>query len=530
MDLILAGGKLVDGTGRPARLADVGIRGERVVAIGDLASAEGQRIDFDGKVISPGFIDIHSHADFFLLVNPEAESAVRQGVTTVVVGTCGHSCAPAPDQELITSHIVGYSPDFGVDISWNSFGEYLDRLEENRPAVNVASLVGHGALRIASMGFAKRPPRADELDRMVRLLEQALDDGAAGMSTGLEYSPDKNATEDEIATLCDVVARRDMFHSTHVRDRNQQYADAIEEAIRISRRSQASLQISHLPPRFWVGQETYARIIEMIEEARDSLDVSTDMMPYTWGMVPAAACIPPWGYDNGKEGLLKLLGDPAARQKMRQYTAYPFWELLSSGQWEKVMLLQSSANRDLVGKTLAEIAGDRRTDAYDAICDLLFEEGDNFYSVMFLTNTFLEEDLAKTAALPYCMFMSDGVILAHYGPLKNVKMQASSYGYAPRSIQVYVRERKQMSLEEAVHRMTELPARKAGLVDRGTLRPGAYADITVFDAEAITDNTTLLEPSRYPSGIELVLVNGTVVFGHDDHTGRRPGSVIRSFA
>jgi N-acyl-D-amino-acid deacylase len=530
MDLIIEDGRVVDGTGKLSFVADVGIIADRIADIGDLSGAQGRRISARGKVVAPGFIDIHTHSDFTLLVNPNAESAVRQGVTTLVVGNCGHSCAPAPDPQLITRNIIGYSPGFGLAISWNSFGEYLDKLEQSRPSTNVAALVGHGALRIATMGFANRPASPEELQRMADLLDRALDEGAVGFSTGLEYAPGNNATDEELAALCVVAARRNRLHATHMRNRTDKFVQATREVITSAQRSGCSLQLSHLAPRFWATAAEFAQVIDLIEEARSHLDVACDMYPYTWGMTTLAVSLPPWVYDGGKTQVLERLRDSEARRRFRQYAAYPQWHLVANGQWEKLVLFQSRANSHLIGKTFAEIAANRGTDIYDTMYDLLWEEGEDFYNVIWLSNTSSDEDLAKTFALPYCMFASDGVTLAHYGPLKAVKMQASSYGYAPRSIQVYVRERRQMALEEAVYRMTGLPASKLGLMERGFLRKGAKADIVVFTPELIADNTQPLNPNQYPSGIELVLVNGAVVFQHGNHTGLRPGTVLRSFA
>jgi N-acyl-D-aspartate/D-glutamate deacylase len=357
-----------------------------------------------------------------------------------------------------------------------------------------------------------------------------LEEGAIGLSTGLEYAPGNNANEHELAALCAVAARYGRLHATHMRNRTDRFVEATREILNASSAQGCSLQISHLTPRFWVDQDEFSRVLEMIDHARSTLDVMCDMYPYTWGMTTLAVCLPPWVYDGGKQGVLQLLSEPAVRAELQQYTAYPQWHLVATGQWEKLVLFHSRKNPGLVGTSFADIAKKRGTDIYNTMYDLLLEEGEDFYNVIWLSNTSSDADLAATFALPYCMFASDGVTLAHYGPLANVKMQASSYGYAARSIQLYVRERRLLDLESAIHKMSGLPASKLGLRDRGTVRVGSYADLVVFDAENLIDNTTHLSPNQYPSGIHLVLVNGALVVGAEGHTGSRPGRVLRPAA
>lgn len=519
-DLLLCGGQVLDGSGAESRRADVGVVGERIAAVGDLASAAAAiRIDVTGLAVAPGFIDIHTHSDFTLLVDGRADSAVCQGVTTEVVGQCGFSAAPMgapPDASQMLGHVEGT----GVALDWRSFGDYLDRLDAARPAVNVAAFVGHGALRRVAGGGG--------VAALAVLAEQAFDEGAYGLSTGLEYWPGIEAPAAEIDAMAAVAARRGRLYATHVRNRDVDCERGFAEAIRSARASGARLQISHIQPKFGAPPRAMARALEMLDAAaRDGVDVAFDVIPHEWSHTVVVASLPAWAREGGTAATLARLKDPAQRERMKQ-DPRPIWRLVSARQWQRIVLLRSLAHPELVGVDFGTIGHLRQCDPHDAMLDLLLDEGDAMPQMMWTARNFDDDDICLCLRDARCSVMSDSLTVCNRGPLAGTIGSLGGYGWTARLLGDYARERGVLSLPEAVQCLSGRPAARLGLADRGFLRAGAYADLVVFDAVRVRDASTPAAPARHPAGFVHVWVNGQAVVRDGQRTEARPGRVLRA--
>jgi N-acyl-D-aspartate/D-glutamate deacylase len=524
-DWIIRDGLLVDGSGAPPRRADVGIAGGRIAAIGDLSAAACPAVAAAGHYVCPGFVDIHSHSDFTLLLNRPAASAVRQGVTTEVVGNCGLSFAPAAD-EGVRALMPRYTR--GLPIAWRGFGQYLEQLASPGLAENVAHLVGHGAVRLAVLGFDDRPPTPDELTAMAGLVAEALDAGAVGLSVGLEYPPGNAAGRDEIVALCRVVARRGGLFAIHMRNQDAAYLDAVAEAIDIAERSGAPLQLSHLPPHRDTAPAGAAEAAIRLIRAASARGVSItfDVHPYLWGLTFPTALLPPGALAGGPARFLERLADPAFRRAIRDYPdALP--QLLRLGHPEQIILRYAERSPEFVGRSVAEIAAALGVDPYEAVFELMRAEGDGLGGMMWIVDLVAEEDLRYLLAQPECFVASDGMALATDGPLASVGMHPRCFGWTARLLARYVRDEPLLSLSEAIAKMTGRPAARAGLRGRGILRAGAPADLVVVDLARVRDNATYQQPNAYPDGFAHVFVNGQPVVAAGRQRAGLPGMVLR---
>ncbi len=528
LDLILAGGEVFDGTGAEAFGADIGVKDGRIACIGDLAGQEaGERLELDGRAVSPGFIDLHTHSDFTLLVNGRAESQVHQGVTTEVIGQCGHSCAPVTSREHAAHGAIGYSEDSSVELSWQSFGEYLERLGSAPLGVNVAAFVGHGAVHRAVMGDELRTPDIEETRTMAELLDEAFDQGAYGFSTGLEYWPGSICAPEHIIPLCNVAARRDRLYATHVRNRDAYYDLGFEEALCTARNASARLQISHIQPKYGAPAHAMAHTLEMIAAAeRHGVDVAFDVIPHEWNHTLISAILPPWAQEGGIPGILERLKDPATRERMKLNPKH-MWLLVTDERWHDIALLNSEANPDLVGATFADIGRMRNTTPFDAALDLMLEEGELMGGLLWTSHSFDDADIELCLGDPRCAVISDTLALAPYGELAKHLGSISGYGWAARFLALYVRQRSVLSFAEGIRRMTSLPAERVGIRDRGRLRAGLKADITVFDRARIESRCTIEKPREYATGIVHVLVNGRLAMRDGARTEDDGGEVLR---
>lgn len=525
-DVLLVNGTVVDGTGSRRFRADVAVSGDRIAAVGHLQGASAARtIDATNLVVSPGFIDLHTHSDVTLLLNPRAESAVRQGVTTEIVGNCGHSVAPTLDGESAKSMMLGTRR---VEVDWHTFGEYLDRLGRNGLAMNVGALVGHGALRLATMGFASRKATEAEIEQMKALLSQALREGAFGFSVGLEYAPGSNADLSELIELARVVASHERLFTSHMRNRDYRYVAAVQEMLDIVEATGVRIQLSHMTSKYGASPEAPVRVREMIEDAVESgYDVGADMLPYVWGMTSLpAGLLPPWAFEGGTSQLLARLRDDATRERLKQHDN-PIWKIIRAGLWDRLVILSSLSHPEYVGVTVERMAADMGREPYDALFDLMLDEGEALYGICWAGRNVEEHELEEVLAHPLYAVASDGMTLAPYGNLADVAWHPTSFGWAARTLGVYARERGTLSLEKAVEKMTSLPAKRLGIGDRGTLKVGNYADIAVFDPRQVIDRSTLEKTKEYPRGVPYVLVNGKVVVERGEHTGALPGRVLR---
>jgi N-acyl-D-amino-acid deacylase len=527
-DVKLSGGELFDGSGADSYGADIGLRDGQIVAIGDLSeSAAVEHVELNGLAVCPGFVDLHTHSDFTLLVNGRAESQVHQGVTTEVIGQCGHSCAPVARPGDARRGAIGYSEDSHVDMGWQSFGDYLERLEATNLGVNVAAFVGHGAIHRAIMGDELRTPDIDETQTMVELLGEAFDQGAYGFSTGLEYWPGSICAPEHIVPLCEVAARNDRLYATHVRNRDTYYDMGFGEALTTARNAGTRLQISHIQPKYGAPPHAMEHSLEMIHSAgRRGVDVAFDVIPHDWNHTLIKAILPAWAQEGGVKKILERLKDPATRERMKANPKH-MWLLVTDERWNDIALLSSDENPDLVGETFADIGRMRNTSPFDAALDLLLEEGEGAGGILWTSHSFNDDDIDLCLEQPECAVISDTLALAPYGALAKHVGSISGYGWAARFLGMYVRERNVLSLAEGVRRMTKLPAERLGLNDRGQLRAGLKADITVFDKTKIQSHCTMKDPRAYASGIAHVLVNGQFAMRDFARTDVDAGAVLR---
>ena len=524
LDILIKGGTVIDGTGRPPRPADVAIAGDRIEAIDRLPGASAARvIDAAGHVVAPGFIDMHSHADFTLPGLPTADSKLHQGFTTEVVGNCGASPAPltpAHRQEVIDSTGLALPP---LAWDWTTFRSYLDALSRERLSINVAPLVGHGTVRLVVMGPGDAHPTPDQLRAMAAEVRRAMDEGAIGFSTGLIYPPGVYADTDEVVELARAAGEGGGFYASHIRGEGRTLLPAISEAIEVGRRASVPVEISHLKASGRANWPKMAQAIELIEQARaEGLDVTADMYPYPAGSTMLAALLSPWVHAGGRERLLARLADPADRARIRA-------ELDDTGLgrdagWDGILIAACPTQPEYEGRTLAHIADGLGLSPAEAAIEILREARGEAEMILFMMS---EDNVALGLRQPWVMIGSDGEGRATSGPYGAGKPHPRNYGTCPRFLGHYVRDDRIVSLPDAIRKLTSLPATKLGLRDRGRLEPGAAADVVVFDPATVADTATFAEPHRYPVGIPWVLVNGDPVIARGAHTGSRPGRALK---
>jgi N-acyl-D-aspartate/D-glutamate deacylase len=518
LDVAIRNGTVVDGTGADPFAADVGVADGRVVAIGRVAQAH-EELDAAGLLVAPGFIDIHSHSDYTLLVDPRAVSAIAQGVTTEVVGNCGFGCGPIRDPASAAGSIYGF--DGSLPLDWGDLAGYLARVEAARPAVNLLTLVPNGQLRRSVIGVAERPATPDELARMTALLEAGLEAGAFGYSTGLEYAAERGATAHEIGCLCRATARRGGFYATHTRRRDAGAVEAIEEALRTAQDAGIRLQISHILPRK-VDEREGERALALVDDARRvGQDVAFDMHTRLYGTTFLSALVPPWAFEGGREALAARLASSSARAEMRNYPS-----IVAGGGFDRVVLLDHPGFSELSRRSLGEVARERGADPFDLAFDVLLADVDDINRAMVIIRTYSADDQAPIFAHPLCMPGSDATTLAPDGPLAR-SMFHGAYSWAAWFWDFMVRERALLTPAEAVHRMTGLPASVLGLSGRGRLAEGAHADISVFDPARFAPRATTFEPNQLAEGMVHVLVNGIPALRDGTRTTTRGGVVLR---
>lgn len=529
-DLILKGGDVIDGITDRSRVTDIGIRGNRITAVGEIDDPGNARvIDVSGLTVSPGFIDMHTHSDFTLLADGRAESQVHQGVTTEVVGQCGISCAPVCDHHAIPSVSPWYT-DKADTPHWHSFSDYLDALDTTDLGVNVMAFVGHGSIHRAVVGEELRAGEPDEIAKMSQMVDQALEEGAGGFSTGLEYWPGIMASPEHLVPMCEQAARRGRLYATHVRNRDTHYDLGFAEAIATARQAGAKLQISHIQPKFGAPDYAMEHTLDMIDLARrHDVDIAFDVIPHDWNHTLMAAILPKWAQAGGLDEVLKRLADPKQRERIKA-NPQPMWLIVKARRWSEVVLLNATANKDLIGADFAEIGRMRNVDPYDAVLDILLEEGDNLMGAFWSSRSFRDDDVDLCLQQPECAVISDTIAVANDGILKDHVGSLSGYGWAARFLQYYVRDRNVLSLPEAIRKITSIPAARLGLADRGRLLAGQRADICVFDSANIASNCSARHPRRYATGIAHVLVNGNLSMHNATRTTANAGKVLRDFA
>lgn len=528
-DLIIDNGRVVDGTGNPWYRADVGIRGKKIAAIGDLSKAQAtRRIDAADRIVSPGFIDMHSHASWGLLVDGRAASKITQGVTLEIEGE-GHSVAPLDD--AMVKRRRGEYARFGVDPSWRSLDDYFRRLERTPPTINFATYLGTVNPREMFVGFEDRPATPDELERMRTLTQQAMEDGALGIYSALMYSPDRYNRTEELIEMAKVAARYGGVYQSHIRSESDAVDAAVKEVFRIATEAKIPTHVTHFKVTYKQNWGRMPAIIEMIEAARKAgLDVTADLYPYVRAGGNFTPLLPPWAQEGGRPEIVRRLKDPATRERIKKELAAPTsaWEneyYGAGGGPEGFSITDARGNPELKkyeGKTLAAVAKAEGKDPRDVVLDIILA-GDAGMTVLITS----EEDLRLAIQRPWVAFGSDGDTVAPDGPLSEGLIHPRGYGTYPKILGEYVRELGLLRLEEAIRKATSFPAQRLGIRDRGLLREGHYADVVVFDAGKIIDKATYEKPHQFAEGIAYVLVNGEVVLDQGRITEARPGMVVR---
>jgi len=528
-DILIRHGTLIDGSGRPGTIGDIALLAGRIAALGpSLAGNANKVIDADGLAVTPGFIDIKTHSDFVLPINPKAESKVRQGVTTEIIGHCGFSVAPVlPGKaQVLADYLSGGAP--WLPFREMSFPEYLDTFPA--VAVNAGMLVGHNTLRLMVMGLEDRAPTEAELGQMIALLEDGLRAGALGMSSGLFTPPGSFATPDEMTALCAALKRHNAGYFTHIRDEANKVMEGVEEAIDVARACGVHVEIVHLKCSGVDNWGKAGQILDRIAAAREEgCDIDCDAYPYTAGANPLKNLLPPWVQTGGSETMLTRLALPETRARIRAEVAnrgLNNWGRIPS--WEAVQISISPRLPQTVGKTVAALAAARESDPIDQICDHLITDSG---ATRVLVRSISEEDIRTIVRSATALVGSDGNCVANYGIVSQGLPHPRFYGTFPRIIGHYVHDERLIPLERAIYKMTGGPAKALKLRDRGRLQEGYRADVTIFDPDDFRDEATYAMPHRYPTGVRTtVVVNGTIVIENAAHTGATPGTVLRRAA
>jgi N-acyl-D-amino-acid deacylase len=526
-DVIIRGGTVYDGTGRPPVKADLGIKGDRIATIGNPSNANAPTIvDAKGLAVAPGFINMLSHSETSWFVDDRSLSELLQGVTTQIFGE--GSMGPLNDE--MKQRRRASQGDLKYDIEWTTLAEYLNLLEKKGISQNVASFIGAPTIREYVIGLEDKPPTPAQLDQMRELVRREMEAGALGITTALIYPPAFFAKTDELIALCKVAAKYKGKYTTHMRSEGAQLIEGVQETIRISREAGLPAEIYHLKASGEANWSKMDQVIKMIEDARkQGVKITADMYTYPAGGTGLDASLPPWVFDGGREAAYKRLQDPATRQKIAEAVRTP------TNDWENLYLLAGSPDRlllasfrndslkPLTGKTLAEVAKMRGKDPIETIMDLLLEDRSRIGTIYFLMS---EDNIKKQIRQPWVSFGSDAASISAEGVFLKSAAHPRTYGNFARLLGKYVREEKVISLTEAVRRLTSLPATNLGLKDRGALKPGMFADIVIFDPQTIADRSTFENPHQYSVGVRDVFVNGKQVLKNGAHTGVKPGRAL----
>jgi N-acyl-D-amino-acid deacylase len=528
-DTIIRNGLVVDGSGRAAFNADVAIKGDRIVRIGDLQKATADRvIEAHGMVVSPGFIDMLGQSETYLLIDPRAMSKVMMGVTTEITGE-GESIAPT--KERLIKESEDFNRRYNLNVDWRSLDEYFKRLAKQGSGVNLGTFVGATQVREYVVGFDNRPPTPAELEEMKTLVAQAMKEGALGLSTSLQYVPARFAKTDEIVELAKVAHQYGGIYATHQRSEANALDSSLQEVFEIARRAQIPVEIWHLKTAYKKNWGRMPEVLKKIEAARaEGLDVTADVYPYIAGSTSLSACLPPWALEGGIEKMLARLRDPATRERLKKEISSEAtdWENIYLGSGGPTgVLIGSVVNRDLEalqGKRIAQIAKEQQKDPLDTVFDLILADHGQTGAIYFMMN---EDDLRAAMRAPFVSFCTDSGARANDGPLAGAKSHPRGWGSYPRILGRYVSEEKLMSLEQAINKMTGMPAKRVGLVDRGLLREGNFADVVILDPKTVIDRATFEMPNQHPEGIKYVFVNGQVSVDDGKRTTALAGRGLR---
>ena len=538
-DIKIINGTILDGSGKLRFRADVGINGDKITAVGNLADAEAEKtIDATGKFVSPGFIDFHTHSDLSLVYDPFARSRIYTGVTTDVIGNCGIGVAPVREErkkELIQylgTRIIGTIPA-PLELHWNTVQEYFDYLDSHKPAVNVVAYVAQGAIRIDEMGFSDAAPTAEQMDHMKAELRKAMEAGCVGMSTGLVYLPGAYTSKEELAELSKEMVPYNGFYVTHIRSEGDDEMEAIDEAIYIAKTAGVPLHVSHLKI---MGKHNFGKIDQVFAKLdaaeKDGLDVRFDCYPYTAGMSSLGVLLPTWAFEGGVAPMLERIKVPENRARIirEMEEGLPGWNNFykMSGGWDAITIasVMTEQNKYIEGMNIADIAKERGEDPYDTFFRLLEEEKGK---IQFITFTQGEEDTDKVVTHPKTCIGSDSMTFSHEGIMSQGKPHPRAFGTMGRIFSYYVKEKQMLTFEDAVRKITHLPATYLGIdATRGLIKEGYFADIVVFAPDEITDKATYIDPRQYTVGIKYVLVNGEVALADGVQTDVCAGRVVKN--
>ncbi|HKR58232.1 MAG TPA: D-aminoacylase [Pyrinomonadaceae bacterium] len=528
-DLVIRNGTIVDGSGRPRYKADIAIKSDRIVRIGDLkTAAAGRTIDANGLVVTPGFIDMLGQSETYVLIDPRVMSKVMMGVTTEITGE-GDSIAPLNDR--LVKEQEDFNRRFDLKLDWHTLGEYFQRLEKQGSGVNLGTFVGATQVRAYVMGFDNRSPTAAELAEMKRLVAAAMEDGALGLSTSLQYVPARFAKTDEIVALAKVARQYGGIYATHQRSEANALDESLKEVFTIARQARIPVEIWHLKTAY---QKNWGRMPEVLRKIaaarRQGLDITADIYPYIAGSTSLSASLPPWAQEGGAEKMLNRLRDAETRQRLKREISADAkdWENIYLGSGGSPgILIGSVVNRELEslqGKRLSEIAQEQNKDPLDALFDLILADHAQTGAIYFMMS---EKDLLAAMRSPFVSFCTDSGARATDGPLSRAKSHPRGWGSYPRVLGRYVREQNVITLEKAVQKMTGMPAKRVGLKDRGLLREGMFADIAVFDPVTVIDRATFEAPNQYPGGVSYVIVNGQLSVDEGKRTSALAGRPLR---
>ncbi|RKN80049.1 N-acyl-D-amino-acid deacylase family protein [Ulvibacterium marinum] len=517
-DVLIKNGQIYNGSGEKSFRGDIAINADTVAAIGQLNGAKGNlEIDATGLAVAPGFINMLSWANVSLIEDGRSQGDIRQGVTLDVLGE-GHSMGPLND--AMKKEMKAGQQDITYDIPWTTLGEYLEFLEKKGVSTNVASFVGNGTLRQYVMGYENRVPNESEMDTMKYLVNQAMEEGAVGMSTSLIYVPSGHAQTKEIIELAQEVAKHNGMYVSHIRSEEGDLLDAVQELITISREAKISAEIYHFKASGNANWHLLDSAIQLVEDARtEGLPITTDMYMYNASSTGLNVVLPAWAKEGGHDATMKLIAQPDQRKKMMA-------EIDFHVPPEKILLVgfRNKELRNLIGKTLAEVAEERQKSPNETLVDLIYEDDSRIQVVYFSMS---EDNIKKKLALPYMSICSDAGSYTNEGVFLEQSTHPRAYGSFARLLGHYVREERVIPLEEAIYKLTTLPATNLKIKKRGALQTGFYADVVLFDPETVTDNATFAKPHQYATGVQHVFVNGTQVLQNGEHTGAFPGRVVR---
>ena len=528
-DILIRNGRVIDGSGRPAYRADIAIKDDWIARIGNLGAAGARHvIDARGQVVAPGFIDMLGQSEQFVLIDPRAMSKVMMGVTTEITGE-GESIAPVNDR--ILKEQEDFNRRFDLTVDWHTLGEYFTRLGKQGAGINLGTFVGATQVREYVIGYDDRPPTHAELEQMKKLVADAMKDGALGVSTSLQYVPARFAKTDEIVALARVAHQYGGIYISHQRSEANAIDDSMKEVFEIARRAHIPAEIWHFKTAY---KKNWGRMPEMLSRIaaarRSGLKITADVYPYVAGSTSLSACLPPWALEGGTDRMIARLRDPKTRERLKREIS------ADSKTWENIylgsggpsgILIASVVNRDLEssqGKRLSEIASDQKKAPLDALFDFIVADHGQTGAIFFMMK---ESDMQAALKSPFVSICTDNGARATDGPLAGSKSHPRGWGTYPRILGKYVRDEQLMPLELAIHKMTGLPAANVGLKQRGLLREGYFADITIFDPKTVIERATFAEPNQYPVGINFVIVNGQIEVDGGQRTEAEAGRVLR---